>query len=422
MADNTPDIFDLSDEEFDKLGPNSPQYQQMMAAGQVEDNPDPEHATEVTEPTDPADPTDTTQPADAPENEVTDPTSPTEPTDPADETFEGQPGTEPTDGSQEAEAGKAGKPATAAVPGAAKPEAGKSGEAKPNAEAAAVTEADYAGIGKRILAPFKANGRDIQVKSVDDAIQLMQMGANYNHKMAGLKPNLAMLKLLEKNELLDTEKINYLIDLYQKKPEAIAKLVKDSGIDPMDMDTSKDVLYSPTQRAVPEKEIQLEGVLDELKDSPHYTPMLDLVGKTWDESSRAAIMQAPQVLKVLNNHMVQGIYPRIADRVAYERSMGRLSGLNDVLAYQQIGDAMYAAGEFNDVFTPAAANKGVAPQQVTAAVAKPGLKEDPKTAARRKAVGSTTSGVTAQKQVINPLELSDAEFEKMDGLGYLNKQ
>ena len=38
----------------------------------------------------------------------------------------------------------------------------------------------------KVFAPFRANGKEIQVKSVDDVISLMQMGANYNKKMASI--------------------------------------------------------------------------------------------------------------------------------------------------------------------------------------------------------------------------------------------
>ena len=39
---------------------------------------------------------------------------------------------------------------------------------------------DYEGAYKRIMSPFKASKRMMQVDNVDDAIKLMQMGADYN--------------------------------------------------------------------------------------------------------------------------------------------------------------------------------------------------------------------------------------------------
>src|SRR5690606_34973436 len=102
---------------------------------------------------------------------------------------------------------------------------------------------DYEAEYKRLLTPFKANGREIQVKSVDDAIQLMQMGANYNKKMAALKPNLKLMKMLQNNNLLSEEKLSFFIDLEKKDPAAINKLVKDAGINPMDLDAEKATGY-----------------------------------------------------------------------------------------------------------------------------------------------------------------------------------
>ena len=102
--------------------------------------------------------------------------------------------------------------------------------ATPEAKPAEAAEPDYKAEYLRLLAPFKANGKEIAVSTVDDAISLMQMGANYNKKMAGLKPSLKMLKLLENSGLLSEEKISYLIDLEKKNPAAINKLIKDSGI------------------------------------------------------------------------------------------------------------------------------------------------------------------------------------------------
>jgi len=86
---------------------------------------------------------------------------------------------------------------------------------------------------KEITAPFRANGKDMQIDSVEDVRKLMQMGANYNKKMAAIKPNLKFIKMLENNDLLNEESISYLIDLQKKDPAAIKKLLKDSGTNPL---------------------------------------------------------------------------------------------------------------------------------------------------------------------------------------------
>lgn len=267
-------------------------------------------------------------------------------------------------------------------------------------------EAEY----NRLLTPFKANGREITVNSVDDAISLMQMGANYNKKMAGLKPNLKLMKLLENNGLLSEEKIGWLIDLDRKSPDAINKLVKDSGLNPMDLDVEKASEYRPKIHTVDEREIELDTVLDDLQGSPAYSRTLNIVSKEWDGASKQVIAGQPQLLKVINSHIETGIYDQISTEVEQQRVFGRLNGLSDIEAYRQVGDAIQARGGFNHV--------GKSPGQTTAAPVvvqpKPKKVEDDKLNDKRRAASSTKPVVpTTVDKDFNPLALSDADFNKL---------
>lgn len=221
--------------------------------------------------------------------------------------------------------------------------------ADPKKDAAAVNyESEY----QKLLAPFKANGKDFQVQNVDEAIQLMQMGANYNKKMAALKPNMMLLKLLENNGLLSEEKIGYLIDLHNKVPGAVNKLVKDSGLDPVtDLDAEKASGYTPTKRTVDAREVELDEVLDSIQDSPSYQRTVDAVSK-WDAKSKQAIADSPQLLRTIDEHMNRGVYDLISTEMERARMFGRLAGLSFVDAYKQVGDEINARGGFNHLGQP----------------------------------------------------------------------
>ena len=67
---------------------------------------------------------------------------------------------------------------------------------------------------KLIGSPIKANGMEITVDSVDDAIRLMQMGMGYSRKMEELKPARQVIAMLENNGLMDTEKLNFANSLW----------------------------------------------------------------------------------------------------------------------------------------------------------------------------------------------------------------
>jgi hypothetical protein len=283
-------------------------------------------------------------------------------------------------------------------------------EAKP--ETSAINyEAEY----NRILAPFKANGREISVKSVDDAISLMQMGANYNKRMAALKPNLKLMRMLENNGLLDESKINFLIDLEKKNPEAINKLVKDSGIDPMDLTAEKAEAYKQSTYNVDDRELELDTVLDEIKDSPTYNRTLDVVSNKWDGASKQTIASSPQILKLLNSHVESGVYDLISKEMESERVFGRLNGLSDIEAYRQVGDAIQARGGFNHLNQGSSqAQEKPASQAPVVVTPKPKQEDDDKRKDKKRAASSTKPAApTSKAKEYDPLAMSDEEFLKL---------
>ena len=284
---------------------------------------------------------------------------------------------------------------------------------KKSDEPAVDFEAEY----KRLLTPFKANGRDIAVKSVDDAIALMQMGANYNKKMAALKPNLKLMKLLENNGLLSEDKIGFLIDLEKKNPAAINKLVKDSGIDPMDLDAEKASGYKQTAYTVDDREIELDTVLDEIQGTPSYNRTLEIVSTKWDAASKQVIAGNPQLLRVINGHVESGIYDVISKELESERLFGRLNGLSDIEAYRQIGDALHAKGAFNSLGQGSSQNQQKPATQPVVVTPKPKVEDDKLKDKRRAASSTKPAAPTSAPKDFNPLALSDEEFTKL-----VNKQ
>lgn len=275
------------------------------------------------------------------------------------------------------------------------------------------TEAvDYKAAYEKLTAPFIANGREMSVKSVDDAIALMQMGANYNKKMAALKPNLKLMKMLEANGLMSEEKINFLIDLEKKNPDAINKLIKDSGLDPLELDTEKADGYKPTQRTVTDNDLELDSVLDEIQNTPSYKRTIEVVANEWDAKSKQIVGANPQLLRVINSHVQSGIYDLITAEVESERVFGRLSGLSDIEAYRQVGDAIQARGGFDHLSAQGQQTKPAAP-----AVLKPTPKkvDEQKLNEKRRAASAAkpAAAPAAPAKDFNPLALSDDEFSKL---------
>jgi hypothetical protein len=255
----------------------------------------------------------------------------------------------------------------------------------------------------KIMAEFKANGKMMSVDNSDDVRKLMMMGAGFNKKMEGLKSQRKFIKMLQNNDLLDESKLSYLIDLDKKNPDAIAKLLKDSELDPMDIDTQSDTDYKPNAYTVDDKQVQLDAVIEDLQDSSGYATTIDIVGNKWDESSRQILTANPELLRTINSHVEAGIYDQIASVVEKEKMLGKLQGVDDFTAYRTVGDAMNANGAFDK------------PQAVSGVpVTPPAKKADPQVNDKKRAA-STVKAKPRVAEQFNISDLSDEEFEKKFG-------
>lgn len=272
-------------------------------------------------------------------------------------------------------------------------------------------EIDYKAVYEKLFKPFKANGKEISVETPEEAIALMQQGANYNKKMASLKPNLKIIKMLEKNGLLDESKLSYLIDIDKKNPNALRKLFKESDIDlyGYDAEESDEGTYQPTQYSVPDSEMEFDTVVEELQDSPMFSKLVGTLTKEWDESSRQVINTTPEIMKVIHGHMESGIYDIIAKEVDRLNALGRIpANVSSIEAYRQVGDALDAKGAFNHLNT----------MQVNAPVSQQHPQRqgqsNPQLNQKKRSISPIRqSNKSTSPSDINYLNLSDEEFLKM---------
>jgi len=262
---------------------------------------------------------------------------------------------------------------------------------------------DYENEYKKLLEPFKAADRTIQVNNVDEARRLMQMGVDYSRKMQSLKPHLKITKALENQKLLDVDKINHLIEISQGKKEAIVELLKKHNLDPTDLDLEDEKEYSPKSYTPSDKQQELEEVLDSIKGTASYQKTLEELGNKWDEESRAILMENPQVIAKINDHIEKGIYDMIMAEVERERALGTING-PDIAAYKTIGEKLQANGRFAHLAS-------IKPKSES----KP--QKDSKEVKQRKRAAAPPKRTTKKSETLykSPLSMSDEEFEREFG-------
>lgn len=277
--------------------------------------------------------------------------------------------------------------------------------AETSTEAVKTVDVNYEEFFKTITKPFKANGKDFQVLDPNDAISLMQKGTDYVKKMTEIKPLRRIGKLLEENKLSEDD-LAYLIDLKNKKPEAIAKLLKDSEVDLYGFDVEQGKDYAPVAPVVNEVDDALQSTLDDLQaNSASFSQTIAVVGQQWDVASRETVAQHPQLLRVLDAQVANGTFAKIDSVMQYERALGRLDGMTDIQAYAEIERRLQAA----QPQTPPIVQAPVVIPPVT--TPQPNVQQQKLAEQRRQAAPPRQTKVES-KPTTNLPAMSDEEFMK----------
>lgn len=313
---------------------------------------------------------------------------------------------------------------------AANPDAGSLEEepapanSDPEAKApqAQATEAplNYEDVYKKIMAPFKANGREFTPTSPEEVVRLMQMGANYTKKMQALQPNLKLMRMLDNNGLLDEGKLSFLIDLSRKDQGAIQKLLADSKIDPLDLNTEAASSYRPGNHSVSDQEMAFSETLSEVMATTEGKETVRMVNSSWDAASKQAIYQEPAILQILTEQRANGIFDRISAEIDRQKMLGGLTNVPFIQAYKMVGDALMSQGKLipNQASTQSSTQGSVSrpqPIETRAAVVRSPVTNN----AAARAASPARSAAKPVARSFDPLTMSDEEIMALSSPGSL---
>lgn len=306
----------------------------------------------------------------------------------------------------------ADKPAEPAQPAPAgaepKPEAAP---ADPAAEKPAEQPVNFEDFFKQVMTPFKANGRTIELKTPEEAIRLMQMGAGYGRKIQEMQPHLKVLRMLEKHDLLDEGKLSFLIDVNQKNPDAVKKIIKDSGIDPLDLNMDDNVSYQPHNHAVTDAEVQFHSALTDLQNQTGGQETLKAINQTWDQESKAILWEEPKLLEVIQEQRVNGLYDQIAAEIDRQKLLGNIPQATPFLqAYKLAGDHLVATKGFKAPPIQPQPALQPQPQVIETRLAQP--KPQVQNSDKARAASPTKAAPHKAATTVNPLEMADDDFLK----------
>jgi hypothetical protein len=267
-----------------------------------------------------------------------------------------------------------------------------------------LSDFDYKASFEALMAPIKANGQEVQIKTPEDARKLIQKGLNYDDKMVAIKPVRLAGKALERagiirDGVIDEEALNRMIDFNNGNIEVMKERLKELNIDPLELDLES-TNYQAENHMVDEHSIVLDDIQREL-DTRGSTEQVVGALSNMDEGSKAYFAENPHQLLGLEQDITNGVFDEIYSNVQYERRMGRLNGKTDIEAYIEFARAR---------------GQQLQQQQPQAKAQQPAPKATKKVNTKKRAkAGGTKPSNSRPTDAVNPLDLSDEEFEKMFG-------
>ena len=279
----------------------------------------------------------------------------------------------------------------------------------------------------RITAPFKAAGREFQVRSVDEAISLMQKGVDYTRKQQALKPRLMEMRALEEQGMLGGN-LNYAIDLFKGNPQAIAKLIKEKNIDvnqivPQSTTnefgetvTQEQKPYVPNNYSVSPAQYELQEAFDNLKTAGTYDVTMGALGDM-DQSSKTKFANNPKYIGALSELVTSGLYDTLKKELDHARIVDdpNVRGLDDFDALDKLGRAYVAYQQ------QAMQQQQRQPQQVQPQQQYPQSQQAPVYQQQRQLLDQRKQGVAPVRGTpgnarvpYDPLTCSDEEFSKIN--------
>lgn len=265
----------------------------------------------------------------------------------------------------------------------------------------------------KVTAKFNASGKEFQVDNADDVVSLMQKGIDYNIKMSTLKPALKMVKALEAHGITQ-EDLGLLIDIHNRKPEAIASLVKQADIDLYSVDDESVDRYAPTDAQITDEEYEFQNVISSISASPRYADVMQFVANS-AVADKQEVYSQPQILKSLVEHAQLGIFDKVMAEVDKLQVLGRLpQGMTPLQAYHAIGSQMFG-GEPTPSQEQPRVNTQVQ-QPIPKPVQRPTQQPQSNTARRAAAAPSNAAkpGAKPKPTAHDLFTMSDEEFSKID--------
>ena len=264
---------------------------------------------------------------------------------------------------------------------------------------------------------FKANGKDYEFTSeeiVDRFPEIFGQAMDYTKKMQTIKPWRKTIDAIEQAKL-DHSDVNLMIDVLKGDKNAIAEVLKRTGVDTLDLDTDEDSKYVAKDYGRDDKSLAIKDIVEEISGDTEYATTQNILSREWDEASWNVMSDKPEMIKLLHADVKSGVYktlqPIMEKRKVYDS--GRRP---DIEYYKEAAEEYYNKTAKTEAYNTQKLEREAeaeAKQERLAEVKATSQKRTTvkEASVKRKAAAPTKTSAT-NKGLVDYLESSDEDFEE----------
>lgn len=259
---------------------------------------------------------------------------------------------------------------------------------------------------------LKADGTEFELTE-NELKQLASKGMNYTKKMQDIKEYREHVSAI-KEAALSKDDINLMIDVLKGDKDALATVMKRTGVDALDVDVENS-RYVPKNYGRNEVELEIEEVVESISRDPEYVTTKHIISSNWDKQSQMEFVKDPIKIAKLHEDVKSGIFDQVVPMMLKKKALDG-ARKSDIEYYIEAGTDYYqnkAREAYNaSVIEAEKAKKQAEIKVVKEQEAKRSVITD--TAGKRKAA-TMTKPKTAKRSIDDYLNtsMSDAEFSKL---------
>jgi len=266
---------------------------------------------------------------------------------------------------------------------------------------------------------FKANGKEYEF--TDDEVRtqfpkIFGQAMDYTRKMQSIKPWRKTIDAIESAKL-NHDDVNLMIDVLKGDKDAVAAVLKRTGIDALDLDVDNSK-YVAKDYGRNETELAIKDVVEKISADPEYSITHRVLSNEWDDRSFKEMTNDPGLIELLHMDVKSGMYGKVQPIAEKLKVYGR--GAKSDLDYYKEAAGIYfgelrqeesrlAEAERSRQFEIDREAEKAQVQQAKLQQQK--IKTVKQESVKRKAAAPTRS-VSGTKKVTNYLDDSDESFEE----------